>query len=247
MAGKLIITKITSEIKRHLAGVILTLLFVFVFVSCTTLKELSADDDVFISKNISSYAIKKIALIPVIPDTKESNGLYNATNYFLDMLVSEFPKLEFADVMDLRKFDFGFAKMILEDIHDKKLMNKQEFYETDLGSLLKKWKCDALIIGSVDSTRRENDKYRKTMFGRNIYLIRVTCYFTYYLISLKDGKVIWKASENGSVYYEPFGDSEIIFELPVDTIALFSPIDEAMYKGLDKLYYKLPEEIFDSE
>lgn len=217
------------------------------FTFCTSLKELFEKDGVFLSKNISSYSIKKIALLPMLPDTQGGDGTYNSTNYFLDLLVAEYPKLEFADIMDLRKHDFSFIKMMLDDVHENKLINKQEFSKTDLGTLLKKWNCDAIMIGAVDSTRREKDKYRHTMFGKNIYLVKVTCYFTYHLISMKDGKVIWKSAESGSAFYEPFGDSEILFELSDDSIALFSPIDEAMYNGLDKLYYKLPDEVFETE
>ena len=56
-----------------------------------------------------------------------------------------------------------------------------------------------------------------------------SCQFTYYLISLKDGRVLWKANILGEEGYYLLDREEI-----------FAPLDYAISNGIDKVIDKIP-------
>jgi hypothetical protein len=228
--------------KKKLAALIV---IIASFSSCSYITSLfNPSNGLFVSKNIASYNIKKIALLPMLHDTKDYNGTYYASNYFLDLLVTEYPKLEFAEIDDIREFDCSFLSQVTENIVASKKINKRNFLDTDLGLMLSRWNCDAIIIGVVDSTSYTKDKLSARLLDGSIYRILVSCHVSYYLVSLRDGRIIWKAKEIGSQYYEPFGESPYLFSLAEKSIPFSVPIAQAICNGIEKISQKLPEEIF---
>lgn len=210
-----------------------------ILTSCGIANEFTFPAHSFRSKNISSYKIKKLALLPIVPDSKDSSGTYYSTNYFVDLLSDEFPNLEIANIDDIRNHEIDGIPNIIKDIKQFRIMDHRKFLNTNLGFSLNEWGCDAIIVGCIDSTNYQMgwvlteglpgiSKGRKTL-----------CYFSYFLISMKDGRVLWKGSAKGTEIY--LGKRN---EKRDEKIVTFPPVDLALINGLEILAEELPKETF---
>jgi hypothetical protein len=204
--------------------------------SCNLLEEFKFPVQSFTSKYISSYRLKRIAVLPVIPDTKDSAGAYYATNYFTDLLTDCYPAIQVAEVDDVRKSEISFIPDMVKDIKQFRIMDYKNFGNTDIGEALKKWNCDAIFVGTIDSVKYESGwvntfDYKGLLKGR-----KTNCYFRYFLISLKDGRVLWKVSVRGTEVF--YGKRKS------DDGSFCPPLSVAMSNGIELISDELPGEIF---
>ena len=221
-----------------------TAIFILPIISgCSLLNEFKFPAQTFKSKFISSYKIKKIALLPIIPDTKDSSGTYNATDYFNDLLVDSYPDIEFSDVDDLRKYDISFLPDLVEDVGEHRIMSHKKFIDTDIGNALQEWNCDAILLGKIDSSKRESGWLTSYGYSGIFKGRKTNCYFSYYLISMKDGRVLWKCSVRGSELYSGKTTSTRI-NPSTGSGFVFPPLDAAMVGGIELMTEILPDEIF---
>ncbi len=208
------------------------------FTSCGIAYEFIFPVHTFKSKNITSYNIKKLALLPIIPDTKDSSGTFFSTNYFCDLLADEYPNLEIANIDDIRKHESDFIPDMIKDLKQFRILNKRGFLETDLGISLNDWKCDAVIVGCVDSTVYQSSWVMTETLPGVSKGRKTICYFSYFLVSMKDGKVLWKSSAKGS---------EIFLGKRVDKrgnqLIIYPPVDNAITNGLELVAEEFPKEL----
>ena len=93
---------------------------------------------------------------------------------------------------------------------------------------------DAVLIGTIDSIHISPGV---SLGSYSKYGWRTFCKFTYYLMSLKDGKILWKADVNGEEIWET--KNFYINEIP--------PVDAAISNGIDIMIDVLPKGIFKIE
>ncbi|MHB8930011.1 MAG: hypothetical protein ACYC5R_05370 [Melioribacteraceae bacterium] len=180
--------------------------------------------DLYTSPKIKEYNIRKVALLPMAQDDTTDSGTYYSTNHFFNELQKNYSDIKFV-VPDLNESN-GYDTLIpnfIESIEKLKRLDLKSFFNTDIGASVDEENPDAIIIGKIDRT------IPKSGFIRRYYANVVSCEFRYYLISLVDGRVLWKADVLGE---EGYYLSQII--------DLFPPLDLALSNGIDKIITNLP-------
>lgn len=183
------------------------------------------------SPKIDSYKIRSVALLPMIPDDTTDAGTFYATNHFINSLEEIYPNIKFTvtDIDTAITIDSLAITKTIHSIETRKKLDLKNFYSSELGYDVIKDSADAIIIGTVDSCSVKNGFY---IANFQLYKTRIiSCRFTYYLVSLKDGRVLWKAQvigEDGYIYYG-------LYEL-------YPPLDRALSNGINILLKKIPLE-----
>lgn len=183
----------------------------------------------YISPKIDSYKINSIALLPIPPDDTTNVGTFYSTNYFINSLEDKYPKIKFtvSDIDTAISIDSLAISQTIYSIEKEKKLNLKKFYNSELGYDVKKDSVDAIILGVVDSCSKKGG-----FLIKNYRLDRtriISCRFTYYLISMKDGRVLWKADVLGEAGYLYDGASEI-----------YPPLDRALSNGIKILLNTIP-------
>ncbi len=190
---------------------------------------------IYLSPKISSYKIEAIALLPILPDDSTDYGAYYSTNHFFNILERKYPSLIIADIDWVRNFDCSFIDKQTNFIKIKKRLDLQSFYDTDLGYNIIEENYDAVLLGMIDSTYNSYGIYLG--ISEDYFPVRgwmTSCKFTYYLVSLIDGRILWRATVSG----EDACKMENYF------IKEFPPVDYAISNGIDRMVDYLPTEIF---
>ena len=183
------------------------------------------------SPKIDSYKIRSVALLPMTPDDTTDAGTFYSTNHFINSLEEKYPNIKFtvSDIDTAITIDSLAISKTIHSIEKKKKLDLKNFYSSELGYDVIKDSADAIIIGTVDSCSVKNGFY---IANYQLYKTRIiSCRFTYYLISLRDGRVLWKAhvlGEDGYIYY---GIDE-----------LHTPLYYAVSNGINLLLDKIPLE-----
>jgi hypothetical protein len=167
-----------------------------------------------------------------MPDDTTDTGAFYATNHFINSLEKRFPKIKFviANIDTAIASDSMAITWNIESIEKIKKLDLRKFCRSELGYDVQKDSADAMIIGKIDSCAW---RAGLTITGFRVYKSRIlSCYFTYYLISLKDGRVLWKASTLGEEGYTSYFGAEEIYP----------PLDYALSNGIDLLIFEIPLE-----
>jgi hypothetical protein len=77
----------------------------FLLSSCINFEKPPRVDNIFVSKYISSYEVKSIAILPILPDDSTYTGGYFATNHLFDILYKNYPEIDITDLQWVRKFN----------------------------------------------------------------------------------------------------------------------------------------------
>lgn len=187
--------------------------------------------ELYENPNIDSYDVKKVALLPMENDADSLKGTYYSTNHFFNILENDFPDLDMSDIDKIRQYDCSFIKEQLALLRSQKRINLEKFYSTELGEVLKETNYDAILVGEINDT---SHAYTVAFYPeeKRVGLAKSTrCEIVYYLVSLIDGKILWKIRSRGeNITYE---DSR---EYP--------PIDTAISYAIDNMIEHLPKRIF---
>lgn len=190
----------------------------------------------FRSSKISNYQLERIALLPMTDDDTTNTGTFYSTNHFINKLSARFPKIKFeiSDISEVIKTDSLAVPKLVDSIEKNKYLKLSDFYNSDWGKLLPNDAYDAMFIGAIDSCYDHSEIDKLDWNFDKLYVRRVfvrSCYFSYYLISLLDGKVLWKAKVLGeAANYE---DTDVIYHF--SSSDEFPPLDSAISAGIDKM------------
>jgi hypothetical protein len=205
---------------------------IFLLSSCIYFERPPRIDNVFVSKHISSYDVESIAILPIIPDDSSNTGAYFATNHLFDILYNNYPSIDITDLQWIRKYDNSIIDKEIQDLKILHRFNMDEFEKSELGSNIISEEYDAVLIGGIDSTDSTMGFFL-SMDG-SIRAWRTSCAFEYFLISLKDGRVLWTTTCEG----EAFNQMDNLFKKS------YPPVDVAISNGIDKMEETFPKEIF---
>lgn len=186
--------------------------------------------DFFRNPDYGKYKIENIALLPMANDDTTSTGTFYSTNYFFNRLL-EIPSINMVDLDKIISSDSAAIYEQLKSININKKFNLNLFLKSDLGIWLTENNCDAAILGNVTNFKM----YYYTWYNiDNQFMITTAtvCNFNYYMISMRDGSLLWAANIDGEAIY--------MDKLPV--IPDYPPLDEAISSGIDSLLEKLDRE-----
>ena len=218
---------------KYVFGIFTGMMLIFIIISCGQFINPGEFTEYFKSMKIASYKADKIALLPIQPDDTTDTGAYYSTNHFYNYLAEKYDKKVFADIDWVRDYDCTFVNDQLDFIDEHKIFDLPEFFKTDLGYDLLNEKYDALLIGRIDSVRVQFglfwDSQPRSVLGWYSYS-KLTCF----LVSLTDGKIIWKCTAEGKDFYEA---SAYERNNP-------PPLDYALTNAIDKIVMGLPPELF---
>lgn len=173
----------------------------------------------------TSREINKVALFPMGKDDTTDTGTFYSTNHFINRLEQKFPNVKFfiPSIEKLTQKDSLFVPQLVKSIELANKLNLESFSSSDVGKLLSNDKPDAMIIGVINSssTRRGVGLVRDEFLHFQFRSI-TSCDFTYYLISLKDGSIVWKVRVVGE---EVNNSNHINDDYP--------PLDAAISNGID--------------
>jgi hypothetical protein len=185
----------------------------------------------YTSPKFSNYKLDKIGLLPMVRDDTTSVGTFYSTNYFFKLLKLSFPKKKFEmiEISHLTDYDSLLIPNLIDSIESSKHMDLGKFYSYDLDTLLNNKNVDAVLIGSINDKDNLFGSSYDVRYRSFLFAYSTECEFSYYLISMRDGRVLWKADVIGteSYYYERVQ-------------AIFPPLDAAISKGIDAIIPKLP-------
>jgi len=189
-----------------------------------------------VSAKASSYKINSIVLLPLEKDDTTDTGTFYSTNHFLNALKENYPPKSI-DVLEIDKIigtDSLAVKKIIESIRKNGKLDIENFFSTDLGSLLTQKNPDAMILGTINNSTKNIHFWLDTSMLLNCRWT-IECDFVYYLISLKDGEVLWMSNVLGVANYE----EEVSSSFESDW-KLYPPLDIAITNGIDKIFNTLP-------
>lgn len=202
---------------------------------CEDIKEGCEVKEFYISPNFSEYKIETVALLPMAYDDTTDDGTFYSTNHFYNKLL-EMNRYNFVDIDKFTASDSSDIAALLKSIKDSLKINLDSLYSTSLGKFLKSQNCDAIIIGNVfDYNKYYFTNTRYGLFYRFYFLTESN--FNYFMVSLKDGKILWAANVDGKAYYE-FYDNWFSVKI------IYPPLDVAISNGIDALLVKLKKETF---
>lgn len=190
--------------------------------------------DYYVSPDANKNEIKKVALFPMAKDDTTNTGTFYSTNHFINNLEKYYDSIKFfiPSIDTLVAADSLFVPHFIDKIEISKNLNLESFDSSGVGKIIAKDHADAIIIGKINNVSYRNgvglvrDEFLHFEF-RSI----TSCDFTYYLISLTDGKIIWKIRTIGeAVNYSHHKDE------------VYPPLDMAISNGIDLiLQAALPE------
>ena len=224
---------------RKITGLLLllsTLGFIIFLSACNELLERivwqkSQVLSVYESPKLNLYKIRSVALLPMVPDDTTDNGTFYSTNHFLNSLKQKFPNTKFVipSVDSLISSDSLAIFKIIDSIEKLRRLDLKYFFDTDIGYTIDGDSTDAMIIGMINKViNKKGYTPSRTHYGIQPATL-ISCQFTYYLISLKDGRVLWKAQVFGVEGYS-LNSSDIIYP----------PLDYAISNGIDKVIDIVP-------
>jgi hypothetical protein len=224
---------------------IIILLVSFNFISC--LERFTPESRIIaVTQNakISNYQFEKIALLPLLNDDTTNTGTFYSTNHFLIKLTKQYSKINFdiPGINFILKSDSLVIPRLIDTIELKRYLDLDSFYVSELGIFLEQEKFDAVFIGTLEHCYDLNGFDRFDWSPGNLYFERIylrNCYFSYYLISLDDGKVLWGARVLGQdanyldpeFLYTSNGQSKFYF---------YPPVDCAISNGIDVMMSAMP-------
>ncbi|MCX6170914.1 MAG: hypothetical protein NTX65_16385 [Ignavibacteriales bacterium] len=179
---------------------------------------------IYTSPKINAYTIHKVVLLPMAQDDTTNSGTFYSTNHFFNMLAENYANIEFVlpSIGDSVQCDTLIPNFI-ESIEKLKRLDLKNFFNSEIGSAVYEENPDAILIGRIDKSTS------KTGFAMGNYANVISCEFRYYLISLGDGRVLWKAEALGEEGYYIFQSGDI-----------YPPLDNAISNGIDKIINRLP-------
>ncbi|MBA4405724.1 hypothetical protein C0389_00460 [bacterium] len=184
---------------------------------------------IYQSPKIESYKIRSVSLLPMVPDDTTDNGTFYSTNHFINLLEKEHPAIKFvvSDIDTAISNDSSAISKVIYSIEKKRRLDLKRFSNSELGYDVLSDSTDAMLIGIIDSCKKKNGNIiTGYQFGKRRI---ISCNFAYYLISLKDGRVLWKAEVVGEEGYMYSSAAE-----------LFPPLDNAISNGMDLIVKKIP-------
>jgi hypothetical protein len=205
---------------------------IFLLSSCIYFERPPRIDNVFVSKHISSYDVESIAVLPIIPDDSSNTGAYFATNHLFDILYNNYPSIDITDLQWVRKFDNSIVDKEIQSLKTANRFDMEEFEKSELGSNIIAEEYDAVIIGAIDSTDSTSGIFLAP--DGSVRVWRTYCSFEYFLVSLKDGRILWATTCEGEVYNQ----MDNFFK------KVYPPVDMAISNGIDKMAETFPKEIF---
>ncbi|HOI30190.1 MAG TPA: hypothetical protein PLZ15_10580 [Melioribacteraceae bacterium] len=213
--------------KRYSPHSFTLLICASLFISCQDILE-SSFISFDINEDFDKYKISTAALLPMRNDDTTSTGTFYSTNYFYNRLL----KNEKFMMIDIDKFIASDSVSITQQVKSLKrngVLNLKILFGTNLGSFLLTESVDAIIVGDI----KKNEHYYYTWYGYSNHLmitVVTKCDFIYYMASLQDGKILWKADLCG---YDSYAD--ILFKGPYH----YPPVDQAISNGIDVLLEEL--------
>jgi hypothetical protein len=157
-------------------------------------------------------------------DDSSDTGTFYSTNHFYNELKKNFPQVKFVIPTPNQEEDYDtLVSLFIDSVEKHKRLDLKSFFNTDIGDSVDKENPDAILIGRIDK------RTPKAGFVRHYYANVISCEFRYYLISLLDGRVLWKADVLGE---EGYYVSEEFVKYP--------PLDFAISNGIDKIIAILP-------
>ncbi len=216
--------KCGSEMKNNYIKLVLIICVSLCITSCWS--EFGSLKESFRNRNIPLYKIHSIGLMPMIMDDTTDSGTFYSTNYFLKSLKQEFPKykINVVDVGGFVESDSLFIKKVVQKIRSDQKLSKETLLYTGLDSVFQKDSLDAVIIGTINKINHQ--KYYQVENHVLINCKMTKCDFTYYLISLNDGKILWRAQTTGKSVYANIPD--------------YPPLDVAISSGIDEFFDSIP-------
>ena len=186
---------------------------------------------IYISPKIDQYKINSVALLPMAPDDTTDSGTFFATNHFFNSLKKKFPNTKFAVplVDSVLAYDSLAIATIIDSVEKLRRLDLKYFFGSDIGYTLKENDADAVLIGMINEIIYKKGYKSGKVIYQTIYATLTSCQFTYYLISLKDGRVLWKANIIGEEGYYLSGNDE-----------KFVPLDYSISNGIDKIIDIIP-------
>jgi hypothetical protein len=201
-----------------------TILLFLVLSGCLDVAPDSEIVNLYKSPKYDRYVVHSVALLPMAQDDTTDSGTLYATNHFLNSLKENYPEMKFVIPAFEERDDYdSLIVNTIESIEEVKRLNTKNFFNSYLGAAIDEENPDAVIIGKIDRT------IPKSGFIRRYYAKVVSCEFRYYLISMVDGRVLWKADVLGE---EGYYVSQIL--------DLYPPLDLALSNGIDKIISELP-------
>lgn len=191
----------------------------------------SAVLSIYKSPKFDNYKIKTISLIPMSPDDTTDQGTFYSTNHFLNKLKGKFPNVLFTipKVDSIMAFDSLAIVKIIDSIEKMRRLDLKYFFDSDLGYAVDEHTSDAMFIGTINKIIYKKGYSSGRGVFKPMYATLTSCQFTYYLISLKDGRVLWKVQLLGEEGY--FINSKNI---------IYPPLDYAVSNGIDIVIDKIP-------
>jgi hypothetical protein len=180
--------------------------------------------NLYTSPKINAYVIHRVALLPMAQDDTTDSGTFYSTNHFLNKLKENYKSVEFVipSIDDSVEYDTLIPSFI-KSVEKLRRLDLKSFFNSDIGPSVDEENSDAILIGGIDKSRS------KTGFAMGNFANVISCEFRYYLISLVDGRVLWKAEVLGEEGYFIFQSGDI-----------YPPLDYAISNGIDKIITSLP-------
>ena len=224
---------------RKITGLLLllsTLLFIILFSACDELlggiiRPKNQVISLYESPKLNLYKIRSVILLPMVPDDTTDSGTFFATNHFLSSLKQNFPETKFdVPVVDsILASDTLAVSKIIDSIEKLRRLDLNYFFDTDIGYAVDEDSTDAVIIGIVNKVTKKLGFTPSKIYYWNQLATLTSCDFTYYLVSLKDGRVLWRAHVLGEGGYSLDGPDII-----------YPPLDYAVSNGIDKIIDIIP-------
>ncbi len=206
---------------------------VFLLCQCKFIEEGNEIKDFYIAPNFKDYKIETVALLPMAHDDTTDIGTFYSTNYFYNNL-ADLNSYNLVDIDKITSSDSSTISDQLISIRENFHIDLDSFYITPLGSFLKAQNCDAIIIGNVFDY--SNYYYSDTKLGMfSTFVITTAANFNYFMVSLKDGSVLWGANIDCKASYKVRFSSYL-------AVLGYPPLDISISNGIDRLLDKLKEE-----
>lgn len=183
----------------------------------------------------TTYKIDSVVLLTLKNDNTTDTGTFYSTNYFFKELKEKFPQNKF-DVLDISPV-FQTDSLILDKLIGSIKRNNVDLEilnSSEIGDSLDYNRPDAIILGQINNTSKDFHFW----FEPNLTLKckwSSGCNFTYYMVSLKDGKVLWMSNVLGATNYE-----EIVSYTWDSDWESYPPLDMAISNGIDMIIDSIP-------
>jgi hypothetical protein len=176
--------------------------------------------------DIRQYRINNVGIMPMVMDDTTDNGTFYSTNYLLKSLKQNHTNYKFSivDVDNAVKHDPDYVKNVVQLIRRDQRLSNSTMRATGLDSVLNRDSIDAILIGNINKVN-----YGKYFITRDHHLVQckmVKCDFTYYLVSIYDGQILWRYRTIGTALNNNKPD--------------YPPLDVAISNGIDEFINSIP-------